>query len=77
MENSVLITRAQSQPTRAAWIEIIWWNNDGTAIVSQPTRAAWIEIQRTRAGMCMSSPGRSPLGLRGLKSVRGNAAYTP
>ncbi len=33
-----------SQPTRAAWIEIITLKRFNPAFASQPTRAAWIEI---------------------------------
>ena len=56
-----------SQPTRAAWIEIIIVNFRSLAVWSQPTRAAWIEIPMY--GYTSGRNGsRSPLGLRGLKS---------
>ena len=63
-----------SQPTRAAWIEIItdcrWYTQAG----SQPTRAAWIEISNVYA-LNNVLTCRSPLGLRGLKFPTGNNSY--
>ena len=57
----------QSQPTRAAWIEIEKELKAVQAeLASQPTRAAWIEIDNITT---KTTPdiSRSPLGLRGLK----------
>ena len=57
-----------SQPTRAAWIEIREKKSAALAYrSSQPTRAAWIEIV-TFPKAIAAYFGRSPLGLRGLKS---------
>ena len=57
----------RSQPIRAAWIEIDIFDIPLSKIRSQPIRAAWIEI----CSHFFISPhisGRSPFGLRGLKS---------
>ena len=58
----------RSQPSWAAWIEIVLTEWEQTVIVSQPTRAAWIEIHIKHPRL-IKPKGRSPLGLRGLKLI--------
>ena len=57
----------QSQPSWAAWIEIISRINCLINSVSQPSWAAWIEISPSSTPSILATC-RSPLGLRGLKS---------
>ena len=43
-QNTASVCRFASQPTRAAWIEIVCKSKFTKNTGSQPTRAAWIEI---------------------------------
>ena len=45
VDESGVLDEAESQPTRAAWIEIGIANIRDGDLKSQPTRAAWIEIK--------------------------------
>ena len=58
-----------SHPTRGAWIEI-WrpWRCTRNTPLSHPTRGAWIEIL-AGAGAGAVGLGRTPHGVRGLKSA--------
>ena len=56
-----------SQPSWAAWIEMTLYTRLMPGGGSQPSWAAWIEISGTRHTL-PTRIGRSPLGLRGLKS---------
>ena len=51
--NDLIYYCSQSQPTRAAWIEIVAESTQSKVKESQPTRAAWIEITARR--QCASS----------------------
>ena len=55
-----------SQPSWAAWIEILLRLKLCSLRLSQPSWAAWIEI-KILAAYRLVIGGRSPLGLRGLK----------
>ena len=57
-----------SQPAWAAWIEIDTPQGSLNNIESQPAWAAWIEIS-TLPPLFPTAAGRSPHGLRGLKSL--------
>ena len=58
---------AGSQPSWAAWIEIVYIADMRFLTEeSQPSWAAWIEIGEKNVSILFPF-GRSPLGLRGLK----------
>ena len=64
--NGKAVKEYTSQPSWAAWIEIISTRCANMAFMSQPSWAAWIEIVYRHAKL-FQPVGRSPLGLRGLK----------
>ena len=60
----------KSHPTRGAWIEIPLPPSGVGVARSHPTRGAWIEIPHT-GQIAHPSFGRTPHGVRGLKSGAG------
>ena len=66
--NDLIYYCSQSQPTRAAWIEILLHLAPcSLRLLSQPTRTAWIEIETRRKSISLRVR-RSPLGLCELDS---------
>ena len=57
-----------SHPARGAWIEIAVLRFSFPVLRSHPARGAWIEIFSTLK-VPISIPGRTPHGVRGLKSL--------
>ena len=56
-----------SHPARGAWIEIPGYTARPGVLLSHPARGAWIEMLRRCGGWTVWS-GRTPRGVRGLKS---------
>ena len=67
-ENSACLL---SHPVRGAWIEIANTGLMGAGGASHPVRGAWIEINGNVEDF-LGNPGRTPSGVRGLKSLRAN-----
>ena len=57
-----------SHPARGAWIEITGRRRINDVRTSHPARGAWIEIL-SKTVRCKCYTGRTPQGVRGLKSI--------